>query len=146
MELHTENLDFILKKVFEDRMSLKVIYFALSLAPTILLFGCTYGNKVSYDNIGRIPKAPEQVQVFESRDVKRPYKVIGLVSSDSYYMHSALAAIRKEAGELGADAVIDFGPSGNQTGMGYAYGAGPGIFGVGSSYNTGFAARAIVWE
>ncbi len=127
-------------------MVFRTIYFALYLAFALLICGCTYGNKVSYDNIERPPKAPEQVQVFESRDVKRPYKVIGIVSSDSYYMHSALAAIRKEAGELGADAVIDFGPSGNQTGMGYAYGAGPGIFGMGSSYNTGFAARAIVWE
>jgi len=117
----------------------------LLLLATVML-GCTYGNKVAYDSVRRAQKSPDQIQVFETRDVKRPYRVIGLVSSDSYYMHSALKSIRKEAGELGADAIIDFGPNGNQTGMGYGYGTGAGMMGIGASYNTGFVAKAIVWE
>ena len=126
--------------------------FKLFLKSVILLFlatgmlGCTYGNKVAYDSVNRPQKSPDQIQVFEVRDVKRPYRVIGLVSSDSYYVNSALKALRKEAGELGADAIIDFGPNGNQTGMGYGYGTGVGAMGIGASYNTGFVAKAIVWE
>jgi hypothetical protein len=126
--------------------------FILLLKRVILLLlatgmlGCTYGNKVAYDSVKRAQKSPDQIQVFETRDVKRPYRVIGLVSSDSYYMHSALKSIRKEAGELGADAIIDFGPNGNQTGMGYGYGTGAGMMGIGASYNTGFVAKAISWE
>lgn len=116
------------------------------LLPLLIMSGCTYGNKVAYDSVKRPQKSPDQIEVFEARDVKRPYRVIGLVSSDSYYMHSALKAVRKEAGELGADAVIDFGPNGNQTGMGYGYGSGLGTMGIGASYNTGFVAKAIVWE
>ena len=132
--------------LFKLQMILRKMYFVVALAPVFLMLGCTYGNKVSYDNIQRTLKEPNQVQVFESREVKRPYKVIGLVSSDSYYMHSALKALRKEAGEMGADAILDFGPNGNQTGMGYGYGVGMGIMGIGASYNTGFTAKAIVWE
>jgi hypothetical protein len=30
--------------------------------------------------------------------------------------------------------------------MGYGYGSGLGTMGIGASYNTGFVAKAIVWE
>jgi hypothetical protein len=83
--------------------------------------------------------------VFDAKDITRPYKVIGIVSSDSWYMHSALKACRTEAAALGANAITEFGPSGNTTGVGVANPLGAGALGVGSSYNTGFAAKAIVW-
>lgn len=112
----------------------------------LVLAGCTYGNKVAYDSVKRPRKSPDQVQVFDIRDVKKPYRVIGMVSSDSYYMDSALKRLKKEAGEIGADAIIEFGPNGNQTSMGYGYGVGPAVTGIGASYNTGFVAKAIVWD
>jgi hypothetical protein len=140
-------LDEMGQKMFLELVKIESsLKLAAGIFLIVLVAGCTYGNKVAYDSVKRTKKSPDQIQVFEARDVKRAYRVIGLVSSDSYYMHSALKAIRKEAGELGADAIIDFGPNGNQTGMGYGYGSGMGVMGIGASYNTGFAAKAIVWE
>ncbi len=119
---------------------------ALLCVLALLLAGCTYGNRISYETTKRPPTSPASVEVFDVRDVKRPYKVIGIVSSDSWYMHSALKACRTEAAALGADAIIEFGPSGNTSGVGVANPMGAGAWGVGSSYNTGFAAKAIVWQ
>jgi len=81
------------------------------------------------------------MEVFESASLTQPYKVIGVVTSDSYYMHSALKSCRKEAAEMGADGLPDFGPNGNQTGMATMMG---GYSPIGASYSTGFTAKAIV--
>ena len=119
---------------------------ALMCVVAVLLTGCTYGNRISYETTRRAPTNPAAVEVFDVKDVKRPYKVIGVVTSDSWYMHSALKACRAEAAALGASAIIDFGPNGNTSGVGVANPVGAGAWGVGSSYNTGFAAKAIVWQ
>jgi hypothetical protein len=112
----------------------------------VAISGCTYGNRISYETTRRPPTNPASVEVFDVKDVTRPYKVIGIVSSDSWYMHSALKACRTEAAALGANAIIDFGPNGNTSGVGVANPMGAGALGMGSSYNTGFAAKAIVWN
>ena len=112
----------------------------------VLLTCCTYGNRISYETTRRPPTNPATIEVIDAKDIKRQYKVIGIVTSDSWYMHSALKACRKEAADLGADAITDFGPSGNTSGVGAANPVGAGAWGVGSSYNTGFAAKAIVWQ
>jgi len=117
----------------------------LSALLALAISGCTYGNRISYETNRRPPTNPAAVEVFDAKDVTRPYKVIGIVSSDSWYMHSALKSCRTEAAALGANAIIDFGPSGNTSGVGVANPMGAGAWGVGSSYNTGFAAKAIVW-
>ena len=112
----------------------------------VLLAGCTYGNRISYETTRRAPTNPAAVEVFDVKDVKRAYKVIGVVTSDSWYMHSALKSRRAEAAALGASAIIDFGPNGNTSGVGVANPMGAGAWGMGSSYNTGFAAKAIAWQ
>ena len=111
-------LDEMGQKMFLELVKIESsLKLAAGIFLIVLVAGCTYGNKVAYDSVKRTKKSPDQIQVFEARDVKRAYRVIGLVSSDSYYMHSALKAIRKEAGELGADAIIDFGPNGTVGGF-----------------------------
>ena len=118
----------------------------LIAALALLISGCTYGNRIAYETTRRPPTNPAAIEVIDAKDIKRQYKVIGIVTSDSWYMHSALKACRKEAAEMGADAITDFGPNGNTSGVGVANPMGAGAWGVGSSYNTGFAAKAIVWQ
>jgi hypothetical protein len=108
--------------------------------------GCTYGDRAAFETSQRPQTNPQTIQVLDRQNIKRPYKVIGLVTSESYYLRSAMKSIRKEASELGADAIIDFGPSGNQTGVGLATAGGAMLSGIGGSYNTGWAGKAIVWE
>ena len=98
------------------------------------------GNRVSYDGINRQTKKPEQIQVLDINDIKKTYKVIGIVSSRSAYMHSALKSCRREAALLGADAIINFGPDGGG-GMGVVTGTG-----VVLTTNLSYSAKAIVWE
>ncbi len=113
-----------------------------SLALTALaVSSCTYGDRAAFETGKRNQTNPDSIEVVESRSCSRQYKVIGAVSAESYYMSSALKRCRKEAAALGADALLDFGPSGNQTGMA----AFSGGMAVGSSYNTGWTAKAIVW-
>lgn len=110
------------------------------------LFGCTYGDRAAFETEPRARTNPASIQVLDRQDITRPFKVVGVVTSESYYLKSAMKSLRKEASELGAEALIDFGPSGNQTGVGAATGAGAMAWGIGSSYNTGWAAKAIVWQ
>lgn len=112
------------------------------LALTVLaISSCTYGDRAAFETEKRNQTNPDSIEVVETRSCSRQYKVIGNVSAESYYMSSALKRCRKEAAALGADALLDFGPSGNQTGMA-TFSAG---MAVGSSYNTGWTAKAIVW-
>jgi len=119
---------------------------SLILASAVLLVGCTYSDRASFETVQRPKTNPATIQVLERQDIKRQYKVIGLVTSESSYLQSAMKAIRKEASELGADAIVDFGPSGNQSGVGVATGGSMMLTGVGASYNTGWSGKAIVWE
>ncbi len=118
---------------------------------SLLLSSCTLGNRVSYDGKTRPTKNWEQIQVLDTNDLQRNYKVIGLVSSRSAYMHSALKSCRKEAALLGADAIVNFGPDGG-AGMGVVTGtgvAGMGVVtgtGVVVTANVSYSAKAIAWE
>ena len=118
----------------------------MRLWPLLLLLlpisGCTYGDRASFETTSRLGTSPATIEVVESRDVRRPYKVIGIVSAESYYLSAALKRCRAEAAKLGADALLDFGPTGNRTGVAsYGYG-----LAAGSTYNTGWSAKALVWE
>ena len=119
-------------------------FFALAaLYVSISLSGCTYGDRVTYETQRRQRANPATIEAVESRSIIRPYKVIGIVSSDSYYMSSAFKRCRSEAAKLGADAIMDFTPNGNQTGAAALLGYG---MAMGASYNTGWSAKAIVWQ
>lgn len=115
--------------------------FAPLALTALAVSSCTYGDRASFETEKRNQTNPDSIEVVETRSCSRQYKVIGNVSAESYYMSSALKRCRKEAAALGADALLDFGPSGNQTGMA-TFSAG---MAVGSSYNTGWTAKAIVW-
>ena len=112
------------------------------LALALIVSGCTYGDRVSYETITRPPTNPEIIEVVESHNLSRPYKVIGMVSSESSYMQSALDRMKYEAADMGANALLDFSSSGNKSGMLY----GSGGMMMGGSYNTGYCAKAIVWQ
>ena len=103
---------------------------------------CTYSDRVAYENSTRPATNPESIEVYDSRNLDRPYKVIGIVGSESLRMQPALELMREEAAQLGADALLDFGPNGGQSEV---TGFQNRIAG-GSSRNTGFSAKAIVWQ
>jgi len=124
-----------------NRSPLRLGFVLITLAA--MLSNCTYGDRASYETHGRQPTYSNAIEVVESRNTTRPYKVVGVVSSDSYYMSSAMKRCRSEAAKLGADALLDFGPSGNQTGVATYLGYGVAM---GASYNTSWSAKAIVWE
>jgi len=107
-----------------------------------LLASCTYSDRVAYENSSRPATNPESIEVYDSRNLDRHYKVIGIVGSESLRMQPALELMREEAAQLGADALLDFGPNGGQSEV---TGFQNRIAG-GSSRNTGFSAKAIVWQ
>lgn len=120
------------------------------------LYSCTTGDSVVFDPNRRAATAPEAIEVVYSNTLRRPHKVIGIVSANTYSMESALRRMRYDASEMGADALLDFGPNGSQTSVGanngYLSNFGNPYFintmqtSVSTSYNTGFSAKAIVWE
>lgn len=130
-----------------------LIWFAIC---HILLYSCTTGDYVSFDPSPRAATAPEKIEVVYSNLIKKEYKIIGIVSANTYSMENALERMRYDASEMGAEALLDFGPNGSQTAVGASNGyisnfGNPYIINtmqtsVATSYNTGFSAKAIVWE
>ena len=134
----TEPLIKLLKPEQDNLMNLmKIVILAIM---SLFLSSCTLGNRVSYDGKNRPIKQLDQIEVLDMNDIQKKYKVIGLVSSRSAYMHSALKSCRKEAALLGADAIINFGPDGGG-GMGVVTGSGVIV-----TANMSYSAKAIAWE
>jgi hypothetical protein len=125
---------------------MKALIFAVIAVTSGSLIGCTYSSGAAYETSGRAQTNPQSIQVIERQDIKRPFKVIGMVTAESYYPQSAIKAMRKEAAKMGADAITDFGQSGNQTAIGTGGISGPVLTGVGGSYNTGWSGKAIIWQ
>ena len=134
----TEPLIKLLKPEQDNFMTL--MKFILLAITSLFLSSCTLGNRVSYDGKNRPTKQLDQIEVLDMNDIQKKYKVIGLVSSRSAYLHSALKSCRKEAALLGADAIVNFGPDGGG-GMGVVAGSGVIV-----TANMSYSAKAIAWE
>lgn len=124
------------------KSQMKYITRSFSVLLACIITSCSYSDRVSYERSNRPATSPESIEVYDSGNLSRPYKVIGIVGSESLSMQSALDLMREEAAQLGADALLDFGPNGGQSGVTMLQNRIPG----GSSRNTGFSAKAIVWE
>lgn len=91
----------------------KSITFPHSLTTIFLLgifTGCATGEKVKRASEILPPRPLEEVRVVHAGEFTKSYKVIGIVNARAFNMHAALNECRREAGELGADAIIDFSP------------------------------------
>ena len=113
----------------------------------LVLAGCVSVSvkSVPYETAARPPKPQDfLIEVYESKDIKRPYKVIGLVQVNAGKRHSVadtLEQLRSAARQMGADALIDLG---NQP-------IGAGVPSNGGTIYSGhvrdlWTAKAIVWE
>jgi hypothetical protein len=137
-------------------MKIEFVQIVPALLSTLILVSCTTGDQVVFDTNNRPATIPEQIEVVYSQTIRREYTIIGIVSANTYSMQDALERMRDDASDMGADALLDFGPNGSQTSVGASSGylanfGNPYMINtlqsnVGTSYNTGFSAKAIVWK
>jgi len=121
---------------------LKAFIVLLSL---IALIDCVRTRGIRYETLYREPKpANFPIEIYESSDITRPYKVIGIIQANAGKLHSTKDTIRKlkaEARKMGGDALIDlsFGASKGRmitkTQTGYVSGSAREIW----------TAKVIVW-
>lgn len=85
------------------RLMIILVIFALA--------GCVSVKTVPFETTVRTPKADDfPIEILESREVTRPYKVIGLVQANAGKRHSigdTLEKLRTAARQMGADALLD---------------------------------------
>lgn len=88
---------------------MKKLLFCIAL---VVLSGCVSIKSVPYETRARTPKPDDfPIEIVESKNITKPYKVIGLVQVNAGKKHSVadtLEKLRSAARQLGADALIDF--------------------------------------
>lgn len=104
-----------------------------------LCYGCTYSNATKYDAVDRPKTTPASIEVVDAVNLTRPYRVIGTANSVNYNSTGALEGIRKQAAEMGGDAIISFGRDAG----GYQSGTVAGTSYGGSGYE--WTAKVIIW-
>ncbi len=92
-------------------MHKKMTVLGLCLTTGLLLSGCISTQKMQFDRAFD-PTAGDSrnVEVLDSANVKRSYKVIGIVEADAvadYGLNNVLSALKLEAKKMGGQAVID---------------------------------------
>ena len=84
-------------------------YLVVSLA-IMALSGCVSSRSVRYELTDRTSKPKNYpIEIFESKDLHRPYKVIGLVQAEARRRHNIedqIEHLRIKAREMGADALV----------------------------------------
>ena len=77
----------------------------------IMLFGCVSVKSIPYETNPRDPKPDNfPIEIFDSKDLTMPYKIIGIVQADAGKKHSVadvLQKFRSLARRMGGDALID---------------------------------------
>jgi len=115
------------------------------IATILALAGCVSVKTVPFETTARTPKPDDfPIEILESRDIARPYKVIGLVQANAGKRHSivhTLEKLRSAARHMGADALVDLN---NQP-------IAAGLPSNGGTIYSGhvrdlWKAKAIVWE
>lgn len=75
------------------------------------LSGCVSSRSVRYELTERTSKLENYpIEIFESKDIHRPYKVIGLVQVGAGKRHNiedTIEHLRIKAREMGADALVE---------------------------------------
>lgn len=78
---------------------------------TVILSGCVSVKSIPYETTARQPKPDNYlIDIYDSKDVNRPYKVIGIVQADAGKRHSVadtLEKLRSQARQMGGDALVD---------------------------------------
>jgi hypothetical protein len=78
---------------------------------TLLLLACVTSRSVIYETTSRPPKTEGfPIEVYDSVNLSKPYKVIGLVQANAGKLHSTadtLEYLKEEARKLGGDAIVD---------------------------------------
>jgi hypothetical protein len=76
-----------------------------------LLSGCVSTRSIQYETITRPPKPADfPMEILDTANINRPYKVIGLVQANAGKLHNTadvIEQLKNEARKLGGDALID---------------------------------------
>lgn len=119
--------------------------YLLILLLALSLCGCATTRGIVCDKTERQAKPDDyKVEIYNSADLQRPYKVIGVVIASTGLFHHVVEAIdhlQDEAKKMGGDALIDLAeglPKGTEMPTG-------GWFIFGSSGEI-WSAKVIVWE
>ena len=77
----------------------------------VAIAGCVSSKAIQYSASGRLPKPKEfPIEIIDMANVKRPYKVIGLVQVDAgarFNLTNPIERLKGEAKKLGGDALIE---------------------------------------
>ncbi len=124
----------------------KLTQFFLVLLIVTLISGCVSTRSIRYETIVRSPKPSDySIEILDSPNINRPYKVIGVVQANAGKLHSTddtIEHLKAETRKMGGDALIDLqqGPSKSgviaPTGNIYVYG----------NVREIWSAKVIVWE
>ena len=113
----------------------------------ILVFtGCVNTRVIRYETIVRQPKPKNYpIEIIDPANIKRPYKVIGIVQANAGKLHSVedtIKHLKNAARKMGGDALIDLQQSPAKGGV---------VAPAGNLYVYGnvreiWSAKVIVWE
>jgi hypothetical protein len=111
-----------------------------------LIVACVTTRIIRYETIYREPKPSNfPIDIYESSNLNRPYKVIGIVTANAGKWHSTqdtIEQLKKVAREMGGEALMDLGFATSdgriiqRTATGY----------VSGSARENWGAKVIVWE
>lgn len=126
-------------------MHRKIVTLTLCIIVTVLS-GCVSVKGIPYETTTRQPKPVDYpIEIYESKCLNRPFKVIGIVQANAGKKHSVSATLdelRTEASKMGGDALIDL--TNQPIGAGVPTSSGGIIY---SGHVREFwQAKVIVWE
>ncbi len=112
----------------------------------VVFSGCVSVRSVPFETQARPPKPDDfRIEILESKDITKPYKVIGLVQVNAGKNHSVedtVEKLRAAARQMGADALVDL--SNQPIGAGVPASSGGTIYS--GHVRDLWSAKAIVWE
>jgi hypothetical protein len=109
--------------------------------------GCVNMRAIPYETVSREPKPKDySMEIVESGNSKRPFKVIGMVQANAGRLHrvsDTLERLRVEARKMGGDALMDLQQGPAQTG---AATSGPfASYRLDDNVREIWTAKVIVW-
>jgi hypothetical protein len=118
----------------------------------VFLYGCITVRNVRYESVIRDPKSQDYpIEIFESKDLERDYKVIGIVEASFAgkvkNLNKIADKLRQEARKMGGDALIDLTKKHDENKTIIATDIGKTT--IGSAYsniNDIWTAKVIIWK
>lgn len=112
----------------------------------VILSGCVSVKSIPYETTARPPKPDDySIEIYESNDLSKPYKVIGIVQANAGKKHSVadtMEKLRTQARRMGGDALIDL--TNQPIGAGIPTSSGGTIYS--GHVRELWQAKVIVWE